>query len=185
MLAVDTPQHRSAVLAGLHVVHEFVTPNEERALVDSFGLPSPIHGWPERSRVTRYGAGVPATGYVSGTVIREIPELLADLAASVAMWGPALSLGYDAITVNEYHPGQELAFHRDRSPLGDPVSILGLASDACMLFRRDADGVPVTVPMPRRTLVQLTGDSLSEWQHAILPVTALRYSIVFRRGRAT
>ncbi len=164
---------------GLSILREFVTIAEESALVAWIGA-TPRAPGAERNRVLRYGPGVPGTGYISGQVARDIPlelEMLCD--RLVATW--RVTKKPNALTVNEYHPGQGLLLHRDRERCGDTVSILSLAGDSSMDFHHRLHG-RTSMPLARRSLVQLSGPSLREWQHAVPPVTTLRYSIVFRYG---
>lgn len=167
--------------SGLVVVPRFLTKAEEWHVLALLG-DAPREPGDERNRVLRYGAGVEASGYSSGVVQREIPEPI----ARIDRW--LLHQGYieqasDAITVGEYLPGQGLSFHADGEPAGPVVTIIALAGAAQLAFRRWDTHETYEMTFERQMLVQLTGAvRYNPWQHAILPVTERRVSIVFRRA---
>jgi alkylated DNA repair dioxygenase AlkB len=166
---------------GLRIIPSFVTVAEEDALVQMIEPSSTIvesERRRERARVERYGPGVCASGYSTGVVVDELPLHLTWISSRLIEQG-LIDKPSNAITVNEYLPGQGLGFHTDVEQAGEVISILGLAGSAELVFR--ALDIEVVVPFERRMLIQLTGTSRwMPWQHAIRLVDARRISIVFR-----
>lgn len=165
---------------GLVVVPEFVTLDEEDDLVSLIGTSSTSTTELDRERVLRYGPGVLASGYSSGEILEGIPPYLRTLAQR--LYDQALvAIVPNAISVNEYRVGQGISFHTDNNRSGPVISCLGLLGNAVMQFKRR--GILLTVPFPRRALLQLTGAVRNiPWLHSIPPVTEHRISIVFRHA---
>lgn len=126
---------------------------------------------------------MPATGYTSGKVIPVIPLYLKRLCDRLVADG-LLAEQPDAVSVNEYLPGQGIEMHTDSELAGDVISTLGIAGNAILrLWKGTGAGFDITMAFPRRTLVQFTGEVRRRpWRHGILPVTEPRLSIVFRRA---
>jgi alkylated DNA repair dioxygenase AlkB len=164
---------------GLVVIPEFVTRDHEDAVVSLLDANKSAPGR-DRNRILRYGSGVRASHYTSGVVFADIPgelEAIGDLLIAQGL----VDHHQNAITINEYLPGQGLGFHTDAEQAGGVVSIVGLVADAQIAFRRwDIPGVH-ELTFARRSLVQISGPCRwNPWQHAILPVTERRISIVYR-----
>lgn len=83
--------------------------------------------------------------------------------------------------VTEYEPGAPIGWHRDRPQFGDVVGI-SLGSAAPLRFRRKlgAKWERFTLNAAPRSLYHLSGPARTEWEHSILAVPALRYSITLR-----
>lgn len=166
---------------GLFVVRDFVSEDEEAQLLEVIGK-TPRAPGPERNRIERYGPGVIASGYSSGTLVKpQIPPHLAWLCDRlVGQLG--LRQAPNAITINEYLVGQYLGLHTDMDKAGVEISTLGILGDAEMLFQYGGDPAFV-VRHPRRALIRMRGPCRrAPWRHGIMPVAADRISIVFRRG---
>ena len=91
--------------------------------------------------------------------------------------------------VTEYGPGAGIGWHRDKAVFGEVVGF-SLLSQCFLRFRRKT-GTAVQAKQRRvweraslfaesRSAYLLTGPSRSEWEHSILRVDSLRYSITFR-----
>ncbi|KAG8229792.1 hypothetical protein J437_LFUL005873 [Ladona fulva] len=75
----------------------------------------------------------------------------------------------DQLTVNEYHPGQGIPPHIDtHSAFEGIIASLSLGSLVVMEFKH-TDGRHASVPLPRRSLVLMTGESRYAWTHGITP----------------
>lgn len=139
-----------------------------------FGPPPATSDHGDRHRIVRFGPGVKDSGYSSGDVVDAIPEILTALAAE-------LGLRTNAITINEYLPGQGIYWHVDKPAAGEQIVVLGLLADAVMGFRKKGvASSEISLPFPQRALVTLTGESRTDYQHCIFPVETRRLSIVFR-----
>jgi alkylated DNA repair dioxygenase AlkB len=91
---------------------------------------------------------------------------------------------FEHVLVTEYGPGAGIGWHRDKPVFGQVVGVSLLAP--CVLrFRRkvNAKWDRVNVLAEPRSGYHLAGPARSEWEHSILRVDALRYSITFRTMR--
>jgi alkylated DNA repair dioxygenase AlkB len=86
--------------------------------------------------------------------------------------------------VTEYAHGAGIGWHRDKPMFEDVVALSFLAP--CVLRLRRNDGVgwqrQVVAIAPRSGYV-LHGAARSEWEHSIVPMDVLRYSVTFRSFR--
>ncbi|KAG7398329.1 Alkylated DNA repair protein alkB 8 [Phytophthora boehmeriae] len=78
----------------------------------------------------------------------------------------------DQITINEYLPGQGIAYHLDtHSAFTTTIATLSICSEVVMDFRHP-DGVRHEgVLLPARSLAVMSGESRYKWEHAICPRT--------------
>jgi alkylated DNA repair dioxygenase AlkB len=86
--------------------------------------------------------------------------------------------------ITEYPPGSVINWHRDAPPF-DMIVGISLASNCIFRFRphdkaKQNRKAIISCPLERRSLYVLQGSSRTEWQHSIMPVKALRYSITLR-----
>jgi len=83
--------------------------------------------------------------------------------------------------INEYAPGAGIGWHRDRPAYGEILGVSLLAP--CVMRLRQKDGAGwrrSAAPLEPGSAYRLSGEARREWEHSILPMTALRYSITFR-----
>jgi alkylated DNA repair dioxygenase AlkB len=74
----------------------------------------------------------------------------------------------DQVIVNEYLPGQGISKHIDCPPcFGDTVVSLSLLSGCLMEFTCAEPPSEVSMWLPPRSLVVLTGEARYEWKHSI------------------
>lgn len=144
---------------GLFVTPDFITEDEERELITWLDK----QPWStELSRRTQhYGYRY---DYKNG-----------GLGDAQPLDGPLLkfqqrlaSIGYPGLTqciANEYYRDQGIAPHIDRDIFGPIIMGLSLSADAIMLFER-AD-ITYRCPLPRRSLLMLSGPARSEWKHSL------------------
>lgn len=148
----------------------FISPLEEAALLTHIcahldALPSRSS---ERSRIARFG-----WDYRGRQKVEPVPDWCVSLLARLPDQRPL-----DSLTLNEYQPGRAISPHVDPLEFGDPILILGLAS-ACEL-ELSLGAKKLAFEFPACALLSLSGPSRFPWHHAIKPVKALRYSLVFR-----
>lgn len=163
---------------GLHLYGEFLTPDEELALLPK--LLAPVRfGYKDtagRSTVQRYGDPRAYSNYI---VAADIPEHFAALGARLCehklLTTPPLS-----VTVNEYTPGAGIRAHIDAPHAGRVVTVLSLGAPATMVFKLPNTTAERAVVLPPRSVVQMRDEIRFTWTHEILPVSAQRYSVVFR-----
>lgn len=142
-----------------------------------------FHGYTGKRRVVSFGWKYD----FSGEKLRkaeDIPEFLLRLRARAAAFANLEAEAFQHALVTEYGPGAGIGWHRDKAVFGEVVGISLLAP--CVLrFRRKAGQKweRVNVLTEPRSAYHLTGPARTEWQHSILRVDELRYSITFRTMR--
>ena len=140
-----------------------------------------FHGYKGNRRVVSFGWKYEYSGRGQLHKADEIPEFLLDLRSRAAAFGSLEPTAFEHVLVTEYRPGAGIGWHRDKPVFGQVVGISLLAP--CVLrFRRKLDGKweRVNVLAEPRSAYHLTGPVRTEWEHSILRVDALRYSITFR-----
>ena len=143
-----------------------------------------FHGYTGKRRVVSFGWKYEFSGEKLRKV-DDIPEFLLPLRARAAAFAGLEPDAFPHALVTEYGPGAGIGWHRDKAVFGEVVGVSLLAP--CILrFRRKAGEKweRVNVLAEPRSAYHLTGPARSEWQHSILRVDALRYSITFRTMRA-
>jgi alkylated DNA repair dioxygenase AlkB len=87
--------------------------------------------------------------------------------------------------ITEYAPGAGIGWHRDKSVFGEVVGFS--LHSACPFRFRLKSGTKwrrFTLNVEPRSMYHLTGSARDDWEHSILPVAALRYSVTFRTVRS-
>ena len=171
-------------LEGFRYRPELLDRAEEEALLSHLrNLPFrefEFHGYTGKRRVVSFGWKYD----FSGQKLREadaIPEFLLPLRNRAAAFARLDADAFEQVLVTEYAPGAGIGWHRDKGVFGEVVGVSLLAS--CILrFRRKLDQKweRINVLAEPRSAYHLTGPARAEWQHSILRVDALRYSITFR-----
>lgn len=76
----------------------------------------------------------------------------------------------EQLTVNIYQPGQGIPPHVDtHSAFLDPICSLSLGSAVVMEFRQPTTQSHVSVALPRRSMLVMSGESRYGWTHGITP----------------
>ena len=174
-------------LDGFSYQSDLLRPAEEEALLPHLRtLPFrefEFHGYTGKRRVVSFGWKYD----FSGEKLRkaeDIPEFLLPLRARAASFARLESEAFQHALVTEYGPGAGIGWHRDKAVFGEVVGI-SLLAECVLRFRRKA-GVKwerVNVLTEPRSAYHLTGPARTAWQHSILRVDELRYSITFRTMR--
>jgi alkylated DNA repair dioxygenase AlkB len=143
-----------------------------------------FHGFKGRRRVVSFGWKYEFSGGGQLRKADEIPEFLLGLRSRAALFAGLQADAFQHVLVTEYGPGAGIGWHRDKAVFGQVVGVSLLAS--CVLrFRRKVNKKweRVNVLAERGSAYHLTGPARSEWEHSILRVNELRYSITFRTMR--
>jgi len=177
----------SARLEGFRYQLDLLDHSEEAALIPRLSaLPFrdfEFHGYTGKRRVVSFGWKYD----FSSAALRqadEIPDFLLPLRARAASFANLAAEAFPHALVTEYGPGAGIGWHRDKAVFGEVVGISLLAS--CVLrFRRkdDRKWERVNVLTEPCSAYHLSGPARTEWQHSILRVDELRYSITFRTMR--
>ena len=174
---------------GLEYRPDFITPDEETALLDAIApLPfreATFQQYTARRRVVRYGRMDDADARAwpdQGNV----PAPIAQLRRRIA---DAYDIAEDAFLhalVTEYRPGTPIGWHRDKPAYGAVFGV-SLASGCRMRFRPSDDrgnrAATFALQIAPRSLYVMRDEIRWAFQHHIPPVRALRYSITFRTAR--
>jgi alkylated DNA repair dioxygenase AlkB len=175
--------------AGLVYQRDFVSDDEERALLDEVETYAfhevRMRGQVARRTVIHFGWDYDYDGWQIHPAAPPSPRLreLADRCASVAEVPPE---SLEQFLVARYPPGATIGWHRDAPMFGTPVIGISLGSACTMKFRRKVEsGFEVFQQLLEpRSLYILGGDARTKWQHSIPPTKELRYSISMRTLRA-
>ena len=175
-------------LEGFRYEPELIKAADEEALI-AFVRELPFrefefHGYKGKRRVYSFGWKYEFSGGGELRKADEIPEFLFGLRSRAASFAGAEAEAFQHVLVTEYGPGAGIGWHRDKAVFGQVVGVSLLAP--CVLrFRRKVNTKweRVNVHAAPRSAYHLTGPARAEWQHSILRVDALRYSITFRTMR--
>jgi alkylated DNA repair dioxygenase AlkB len=172
-------------LEGFDYQPALIDPSAEEALVARVReLPFQefeFHGYKGKRRVVSFGWKYEFSGGGQLRKADEIPDFLLALRSQAASFARVEPDAFHHVLVTEYGPGAGIGWHRDKAVFGQVVGVSMLAS--CVLrFRRkvNAKWDRVNVLAEPRSAYHLSGPARAEWEHSILRVDALRYSITFR-----
>jgi alkylated DNA repair dioxygenase AlkB len=186
-------------LEGLKYHPEFIDPsNEAELLARVQTLPFrefEFHGYLGMRRIVSFGWRYEYSGRGELKRAEEVPDFLLDLrrrAATFAQLEPEL---LQQVLVTEYRGGSGIGWHRDK-PVFDQIVGISLLAPCVLRFRRKVMGnlkaagsrgkwERVNVLAEPRSAYLLEGPVRSEWEHSILRVEELRYSVTFRSLRQT
>lgn len=166
---------------GLSLVHDFISEQEEQQILAGIAQTAGRGVKPiskvYRNSIQRFGD---TSIYSDNSIAADIPEYFAPVLDRL-LSEQLIAAKPDAVTVNEYVTGQIIHPHIDAPAAGPVITVLSLLSPAMMAFTLGHERFEVK--LPARSLVQMRDTIRNDWKHEILPVAALRYSVVFR-GRA-
>ena len=139
-----------------------------------------------KRRVASFGAGYDfdANELTPAPVMAPFLVPLRDKAAA---WAGEPAADFSYALVAEYRPGTQLGWHRD-VPQFEMIIGLSLGGACTMRLRRYPPGGReriYTLELPPRSAYILRDQARWDWQHAIAPTPALRFSITFRTRRKT
>ena len=161
-----------------------ITVDDERALIEHIlqlpFKPFEFHGFHGKRRVVSFGWRY---DYSAATLqpSDEIPPFLLPLRAQAAAFAGIAAEGLQQILINEYAPGAGIGWHRDRPVFDDVIAVsLGSACSLRLRRRRASGWERCTQTLNPRSAYLLRGSVRHDWQHSILPVDRLRYSVTFR-----
>jgi alkylated DNA repair dioxygenase AlkB len=172
---------------GMRYEEDFLSPQEEAALVariEALPLaPMKYQQYEALRRVVSYGGQYDFSAQRLNET-EPIPEWLHSLRERAAAWSGIAPERFTQALVAEYRPGTPLGWHRDVPDFED-VAGVSLLNEAVMRFRPYPHEVgrkvkSLKLVLPPRSIYLLRGASRWEWQHAVSPTKALRYSVTFR-----
>lgn len=185
------------LMRGFRYTRELISKEEEKQLLLHIAdLPFEhfkFHGYEGKRRTVSFGWQYEFSGAGKLREAGEIPKFILPLRACAASFARLPPESLEHVLVIEYSPGAGIGWHRDRPVFGDVIGVSLLAP--CVLrFRREfgthREGVSqkpkrlkwerVKVTAEPRSAYFLSREARTEWQHSILRVNELRYSVTFR-----
>jgi alkylated DNA repair dioxygenase AlkB len=173
--------------AGLEYWPEFITPDDERVLIDMIqNLPlqpfqfGPYEG---KRKVVSFGFHYDySERRLKGA--EPIPAWLQRQATKIERFRGLDRGAIGHVLCTEYETGVGIGWHRDK-PHFDQVFGLSLGSACRFRFRRKSgeQWIRFTLDAKPRSLYLLTSDARHLWEHSIPDVEQPRYSITFRTMR--
>ena len=189
----QTNEAAAKLLVGFRYNPALIDPGEEKELIPKIrNLPFKefdFHGYKGKRRVVSFGWRYEFSGGGKLRKADDIPEFLLPLQSQAAAFARTEPEQLQHVLVTEYGPGAGIGWHRDKAVFGNVVGVSLLAP--CVLrFRRkvketrtsltNANWERANVLAQPRSAYFLSGPARSEWEHSILRVDELRYSITFR-----
>lgn len=174
----------AAVLPGLALAGDIVTPGEEAELIariDAAGLaPFRFQGWIGKRLTASFGWTYDFDK-ASFTPAAPIPEWLAPLRARAAAFAGLVPEDLVQTLLIRYDPGAGIGWHRDR-PVFEHVVGISLGARAVLRFRRRRAGGfdRASIDLAPRSIYHLSGEARHGWEHGIAEMAATRWSITFR-----
>jgi alkylated DNA repair dioxygenase AlkB len=173
---------------GLVYREEFVSPDEERALLllleELEWHAVVMHGQAAKRTVRHFGLGY---DYASGALEPTDPlplemEWLRERCAALMERDPADLV---QVLVSRYPEGAGIGWHRDAPMFGSKIAGVSLLAPCRMRFQRTVKGERsvAAVELAPRSAYLLSGKARWSWQHSIPATKALRYSVTFRTLR--
>jgi alkylated DNA repair protein (DNA oxidative demethylase) len=184
---VTAPALFNSLPDGFHYQPDFITPQEEAALLEQIGAMDfsnvVMRGVTARRRVRQFGWRYSFESFklTSGPELPGFLIPLRDRAAALAGVPPP---DLSEALVTEYPQGATIGWHRD-APLFGLVIGVSLLSACTFKLRRGAgeSRKPLSIELAPRSAYVLDGEARRDWQHSIPAAKSLRYSITFRTLR--
>ena len=178
-----TPQP-AGLPPGLAYVAEFVTPEEERALIAALGAidvtPFRFQGWLGKRLTASFGWRYDFDDASFGPT-DPIPDVLLPLRDRAAAFAGLRAEELVQMLVVRYDPGAGIGWHRDR-PVFEHVVGVSLEAPAILRLRRRREkGFDRAVlPIAPRSAYHLSGEARHGWEHSIAAMAVRRWSVTFR-----
>ncbi len=176
-----------ALPEGMRYEREFLTPEEERSLVELIaGMPLKemnYRGYIARRRVLSFGGSYDFQAHELNEA-PQLPASLEPLRGKVAQWLGIAPEAFTQVLLAEYRDGTPLGWHRDVPDFEDIVGV-SLLNEAVLRFRPYPPREPKKTGMIKlvvepRSIYLLRGAARWGWQHSVAPTRSLRYSVTFR-----
>jgi alkylated DNA repair dioxygenase AlkB len=177
----------TSAMAGFHYGADLFSRSTEKALLAQFAAlpfkPFEFHGYQGNRRIVSYGYSY---DYSRRTLraSEAFPGFLAPLREVASRFSGISVENLMQALVTEYAPGAGIGWHRDKPMFEDIVGLSFLSTCVLRLRRKGGTGWRrQAVEIAPRSGYLLRGPARSEWEHSIVPMDALRYSVTFRSFR--
>jgi alkylated DNA repair protein (DNA oxidative demethylase) len=184
IVALQPDLFHKPALTGLFQTEDFVTPGEERALIDAIDAadlsPFRFHGWLGKRLTASYGWRYDFdTAEFGPTDV--LPDWLLPVRAKAARFTALEPGALVQALILRYDPGAGIGWHRDR-PVFEHVLGISLGAPAVMRFRRRRPGGfdRMSALLRPRSIYHLAGEARHQWEHSIAGMAMPRWSITFR-----
>lgn len=149
-------------IQGLTIIKDFITREEEIALLDSIDR----QAWDSTltRRTQHYGFKYVYTKRTVDTPIDPLPEWISFVTSRLQQH-QIFPAPPQQLIINEYLPGQGIGRHVDSSVFGEPIVSISLLSPCVMIFRSPEKSAEIDL-VPRSALI-LRGPARSSWTHEI------------------
>jgi alkylated DNA repair dioxygenase AlkB len=173
--------------AGFRYKPDLFSPTAERDFVAQFEAlpfkPFEFHGYQGNRRIVSFGYRYDYAGRTL-RASEPMPGFLAPLRKIASQFSGIPSEKLEQALVTEYAPGAGIGWHRDKPMFEDVVALSFLAPCVLRLRRQDGTGRQrQSAEIAPRSGYLLHGPVRSEWEHSIVPMDVLRYSVTFRSFR--
>ena len=172
------------LFAGLDYRDEFITRDEEAALIGQLGAmelaPFRFHGWTGNRKTQSFGWRYDFDD-ASFSPTEPIPQWLQPFRTKAAALAEVAPDDIVHVLAARYDPGAGIGWHKDRGVFEKIVGV-SLGSPAILRFRqRDGSSFKrFSLPVDPRSAYLLSGEARHAWEHRIVPGEELRFSITFR-----
>lgn len=155
------------MIAGLIYIHEFVTEEEQKSLIETIDSLPWLTDLKRRTQHYGYKYDYTKKQIDSSMFLGPIPEWIQPFSKRLVDLKHFDKLP-DQVIVNEYLPGQGISRHRDCVPcFGDTIASLSLGSPCLMEFEHIGSSKVGGMMLGPRSLLILTGEARYDWMHAI------------------
>jgi alkylated DNA repair dioxygenase AlkB len=176
--------------AGFNYYPDFLTVQEEAMLVSQIQNVSLktflFQGYEAKRKVASFGYDYHFSDRTLNTG-DPIPSNFQSLIMKVENRLTLAEGSFRELLVTEYPIGSVINWHRDAPPF-ELIAGISLSSDCIFRFRphdkaKQTKRSIISIPVQRRSLYVIDGQSRTDWQHSIMPVRKVRYSITLRTLR--
>jgi alkylated DNA repair dioxygenase AlkB len=185
-LFAPTPAVASAP-AGFRYASDLFSAAAEQDFVATFETlafkPFEFHGYQGNRRIVSYGYRYDYAGRALRTS-EAMPDFLAPLREIASQFSGIAADKLEQALVTEYAPGAGIGWHRDKPMFEDVVALSFLSPCVLRLRRQEGAGWQrQAIKIAPRSGYVLHGSVRNEWDHSIVPMDVLRYSVTFRSFR--
>ena len=168
---------------GLQYHPEFVTPAEERELIDRLAElelePFQFGAYEGKRRIASFGFSYDFS-HQRLDAAKPLPDWLSTYISRIERTrAPGARIAQALVT--QYLPGAGIGWHRDKKQF-DLIFGLSLGAACPLRLRRKAGSrwERFTLELEPRSLYVISGEARSSWEHSIPPISETRYSLTFR-----
>lgn len=178
---------QSVMPAGFRYAPDVLSAGDEKSLVRQFEklpfAPFEFHGYLGNRRIVSFGHRY---DYAARTlrVAEAMPDFLTPLREAASRFTGIPAVSFQQALVTEYAPGAGIGWHRDKPMFEDVVGLSFLAHCKLRFRRKSGAGWErVAADIAPRSAYLLRGPVREAWEHSIVPIDRLRYSVTFRTFR--